>query len=209
MKKLYCLFTVLACAVAAMAQTPEEILSRMETEMDKHEQEGLVMTVDTKIPILGTMSIKTYALGDKLRMESEMMGVRIVTWTDGETEWTYESKSNKIEIKYADASTTEDSGDAEMFNGIADGYDVTIAKETADAWHLLCKKSRANQDKDAPKRMDLVVAKGTYLPISLKAKVSGVTMTIRDLSFGVTVDQVTFDINKYPEATVEDKRESL
>jgi outer membrane lipoprotein-sorting protein len=93
-----------------------------------------------------------------------------------------------------------------MFSGITDGYDVTLKKETADAWYFLCKKSKTNTDKDDPKSIDLVVAKGTYYPVSLKAKLSGVTMTLRDVSFGVTEQQVTFNPKDYPTATIVDKR---
>ena len=54
--------------------------------------------------------------------------------------------------------------------------------------------------------MNLVVAKGTFYPVSLSAKMSGITMTMRDLSYGVTEAQVTFNPADYPDATIEDKR---
>ena len=205
LKKLFSIICFLGMAGVLVAQTPKEILSRMDTEMDKHEKEGIIMTVDAKVPILGTMTTKTYTLGDKTRMEANMMGVEIITWTDGETAWSYNSKKNEVEItKQKESSESE--GDAEMFNGINDGYDVTIAKETAKTWELLCKKSKSNKDKDAPKKMELVVAKGTYMPVSLKTKVSGIGITMRNISFGVTEKQVTFNANEYPGATIVDKR---
>ena len=205
MKHLVTFLSAIAFAVAALAQTPEEIVSRMEAEMDKHENDGIIMTVDVKIPILGTMTTKTYSLGDKLRVEGKMMGVDIVTWSDGVTEWTYDSKTNTIEITKEKAKDSSE-GDAEMFQGLTDGYDVSISKETADAWHILCKKTKANTDKDAPKTVNLVIAKSNYYPLSLSAKVSGVTMTMRDIAFGVTEKQVTFDPREYPTAKIEDKR---
>ncbi|MBR5019119.1 MAG: hypothetical protein IKX53_05730 [Bacteroidales bacterium] len=205
MKHFVTVLSAIAFAVAALAQTPEEIVSRMEAEMDKHENDGIIMTVDVKIPILGTMTTKTYALGDKLRVEGKMMGVDIVTWSDGVTEWSYNSKTNTIEITQEKTKESSD-GDAEMFQGLTDGYDVSISKETAEAWHILCKKSKANTDKDAPKTVNLVVAKSNYYPLSLSAKVSGVTMTMRDIAFGVTEKQVTFDPKDYPNAKIVDKR---
>ena len=205
MKHLVTFLSAIAFAVAALAQTPEEIVSRMEAEMDKHDNDGIIMTVDVKIPILGTMTTKTYSLGDKLRVEGKMMGVDIVTWSDGVTEWTYDSKTNTIEITKEKAKDSSE-GDAEMFQGLTDGYDVSISKETADAWHILCKKTKANTDKDAPKTVNLVIAKSNYYPLSLSAKVSGVTMTMRDIAFGVTEKQVTFDPREYPTAKIEDKR---
>ena len=54
--------------------------------------------------------------------------------------------------------------------------------------------------------MDLVVAKGTYWPVSLSTSVTAATMTMRDLSFGVTEKQVTFDEKDYPGVKIVDKR---
>lgn len=205
LKKLFSVLCFLGIAGGMVAQTPQEILSRMDAEMDKHDKEGIIMTVDAKAPILGTMTTKTYTLGDKARVEANIMGVDIITWTDGRTSWTYNSKKNEVEISKQKGSS-ESEGDAEMFNGINDGYDVTIAKETAKTWELLCKKSKSNKDKDAPKKMELVVAKGTYMPVSLKTKISGIGITMRNISFGVTEKQVTFNANEYPGATIIDKR---
>lgn len=205
LKKLFSVLCFLGMAGVLVAQTPKEILSRMDAEMDKHDKEGIIMTVDAKAPILGTMTTKTYTLGDKARVEANMMGVDVITWTDGKTSWTYNSKKNEVEISKQEGSS-ESEGDAEMFNGITQGYDVTIDKETAKTWELLCKKSKSNKDKDAPKKMELVVAKGTYMPVSLKTKISGIGITMRNISFGVTEKQVTFNANEYPGATIIDKR---
>ena len=205
LKKLFSIICFLGVAGILVAQTPQEIISRMDAEMDKHDKEGLIMTVDAKIPILGTMTTKTYTLGNKARVEANMMGVDVITWTDGNTSWTYNSKKNEVEIS-KQGESPESEGDAEMFNGITDGYDVTIDKETATTWIILCKKSKSNKDKDAPKKMELVVAKGTYMPVSLKTKISGIGITMRNISFGVTEKQVTFNANDYPGATIVDKR---
>jgi outer membrane lipoprotein-sorting protein len=172
MKKLFSLVAFIVFAAVAVAQTPQEIISRMEAELDKHEKNGVVTDIDIKVPILGTMTSKTYSLGDKARLEAETYGVTIVTWTDNKTSWTYNSKKNEVEIKNFDGNESEPEGDIEMFSGITDDYDVTIGNETNSEWHLLCKKSKSN--KDAPKKMDLVIAKKTYMPVSLRTKVSGV-----------------------------------
>lgn len=205
MKKVFCFLTCLALSVAAMAQTAEEILAKMDEIFSKHEHDGLAMTVQTKIPIIGTLTMKAYTLGDKTRVETQMMGASVITWDDGVTEWTYNSKDDEIEIDNAKPSSGED-GDADMFKGVAEGYDVSIKKETAEAWYIQCKKSKTNTNKDDPKNMELVVAKGTYYPLSLSAKVSGVSLTMKDLSFDVTEEQVTFDPKKYASAKVVDKR---
>ncbi len=205
MKRFLSLFFAVAATVAAFAQTPKEIVSRMEQEMDKHENEGMAMTLDVKLPIIGTTSTKTWTLGDKMRLEVTLMGVTAVTWDDGVTQWTYTGKSDEIEIKDAPERKPEDDN-AAMFDGITGGYDVSVKKETDKAWYLACKKVRSNKDKNAPKNMELVVGKGTYSPLSLTAKVSGMTVTMRDISYGVTEKQVTFNPDDYPGARIVDKR---
>ncbi|MBP3257133.1 MAG: hypothetical protein J6M23_03895 [Bacteroidales bacterium] len=205
MKKILTVLTALLMGVAALAQPPEEILSRMEEEMNKHENEGLVMTVDLKMPILGTQSTRTWILGNKIRTELSVRGEKAITWSDGTTDWTYISKNRQVTIETSSGKSS-DSGDTEMFSGIAEGYDVSIKKETANAWYILCKKSKSNKEKDDPKTMDVVVAKGTYYPVSLSAKASGITMTMKEISFGVTEKQVTFNPADFPDATIVDKR---
>ena len=207
MKRFIIALCALAAAFTSFAQPPEEIVSRMEKIMEGHDNDGLIMTVDLKIPIIGTMTTRTWTLGDKDRIEAEMMGVKLITWSDGKTDWTYDSKKNVVEIKHADEkSSSNESGDASMFDGIVEGYDISIKKEDAKAWYLLCKKSKSNKDKDAPKSMDLVVEKGTFYPVSLTTKVEGMTLVMRDLAFGVTEKDVTFNIADYPGATIDDKR---
>ena len=206
MKRFFAIFAALAVAISASAQTAEEILTRMEQIFDKHGTDSLCMIMDMKIPILGTMTTRAWTLGNKTRIDAKVMGKQMITWSDGTTEWTYNEAKNELEIADDKGKTSEDSGDAEMFTGVADGYDVSIKKETADSWTIQCKKSKSNTNKDDPKSMEVVVAKGTYYPISLSAKMSGVKVTMREISFDVTEEQVTFYPEKYSGAKVIDKR---
>ena len=93
-----------------------------------------------------------------------------------------------------------------MFNGITDGYDVSISRETADAWYIKCRKSRTNTDKDDPKKMDLVVSKVNYYPLSLSTEATLATVTLRILGYGVTDEQVTFNPADFPGARIIDER---
>ena len=208
MKKLIAIISFIALATTAMAQTAEEIVSRMEAEMSKHnESEGFAMTMDIKMIIIGTMSSRSYVLGDKMRIEATRDGKDFVTWSDGKTEWSYDSEKNEIEITNAKPKEkTNTDGDTKLFKDITDGYDIKINKETATEWHIRCKRSRSNPDKDAPKRMDLVVAKETYWPVSLSTSVTAASVTMRDISFGVTEEQVTFNPKEFPQATIVDNR---
>ena len=209
MKKLFAtLFAIVAFVAVAIAQTPQEIVSRMETEMGKLEKQGVVMMADAKIPIFGTMTTKTYTLGNKSRSEGAMLGVEIVTWSDGETIWEYNVNENQVQIENARFNTKSDSnGDLGLFSGLTEGYDVSIDKETATEWNLLCKKSKSNTDKDAPQKIELVIAKDTYVPVTLITKVEGIKITMYDITFGVTEEEVTFNADNYPGVTVVDKRQ--
>ncbi len=208
MKKIIAIISFIALATSAMAQTAEEIITRMDAEMSKHnESEGFAMTMDMKIIFIGTISSRSYILGDKMRIEANRDGKDFITWSDGKTEWSYDSEKNEIEITNAKPKEkSKAESDTKMFTGITDGYDVKIDKETPTEWHIRCKRSKSNPDKDAPKKMDLVVAKGTYWPVSLSTSVTAATVTMRDLSFGVTEKQVTFDEKDYPGVKIVDKR---
>lgn len=208
MKKLFAtLIAIVAFVAVAIARTPQEIVSQMEAEMSKHEKEGVFMMADAKI-ILGTVTTKTYSLGKKTRSEATMLGVEVITWTDGETVWTYNEKNNEVQIENSNLKTNSESdGDIGMFSGITEGYDVSIDKETNSQWHLLCKKAKNNTEKDAPKKMDLVIAKGTYMPVSLSTEVEGIRITMYNISFGVAEEEVTFNPANYPGVKIIDKRE--
>lgn len=209
MKRILSLAAMLLCSMAALAQSPEEIIARMDEAMSAHEKDGMIMTLEMKMPIIGTMSTTSYIKGDKMRMEMEPMGKKVISWSDGVTSWTYNVESNEIEItkkKATEESSSSGKDEADMLSGITEGYDVSLQKETSEAWYIICKKSKSNKEKDDPKRMDLVVLKKNYYPKSLSAKMSGVTVTIRDVDYGVTEEQVTFNPADYPDAKIVDKR---
>ena len=208
MKRILTFICALVLTTAAFAQTPEEIVVEMGKAMEKYEvTDGFAMVMEMKIPILGTFASAVKSWGDKMRMEMDVKGEQVITYIDGDTEWDYNVKEKVIKIKKRDVTKkTKEEENMKMFQSATEGYDVSISKETDKAWFLRCKKNRSNTNKDDPKNMDLVVAKGTYMPISLSAKASGITITMRDLDFNVTEKDVTFNQADYPGAKIIDKR---
>ena len=209
MKKFLALITGLAIGFAAFAQSAEEILARMEKVMEPSSKaDAIAMTMEMKIPILGTMGTRVYTYGDKSKMVIEAAGKEGITWMDHKSRvsWNYLKEKNTVTIENMKPDEKSESDDAEMFKGVAEGYDVSIRKETDKCWYIACKKSRTNPNKDDPKNMEIVVAKGTYMPVSLSAKTSGITMTMKDIDLNVTEADVTFDPSAYPGVTIEDKR---
>ena len=209
MKKiLYILVTLVLSSVSVFAQTPEEIIAQMDQVMEKHEtKDGFAMVMEMKIPILGSFASAVKSWGDKMRMEMDVKGEQMITYIDGDTEWDYNVKEKVIKIKKRDVTKkSKEEENMKMFQSATEGYDVSISKETDKAWFLRCKKNRSNTNKDDPKNMDLVIAKGTYMPISLSDMVSGITITMRDLDFNVTEKDVTFNQADYPGVKVVDER---
>jgi len=208
MKRILTFICALVLTTAAFAQTPEEIVVEMGKAMEKHEvTDGFAMVMEMKIPILGTFASAVKSWGDKMRMEMDVKGEQVITYIDGDTEWDYNVKEKVIKIKKRDVTKkSKEEENMKMFQSATDGYDVSISKETDKAWYLRCKKSRSNMNKDDPKNMDLVIAKGTYMPLSLSAKVSGITITMRDLDFNVTEKDVTFNQADYPGVKIVDER---
>lgn len=80
------------------------------------------MIVDSKLPLLGRNVSKTYSLGDKVRMETKMMGVEFITWSDNQFTWTYIIDLNQVEITHVKEDAEEITDDTKLFIGFADGF---------------------------------------------------------------------------------------
>ena len=208
MKRFFiCIAALLASAAISFAQTPEEIIERMDSEMKKADEMGLAITMDIAIPIIGKTSAAMKVRGEKSRTEMSVKDIKETLWMDKTTMWTYSSANNEVVIdnRKEDSKSSQEEN-MEMFTGITEGYDVKLEKETADTWQFRCDKSKSNTNKDDPKKMELVVSKKTYLPISHSCSIKGVTVTLRDFAPGVTEEEVTFDPSKYADAKIIDKR---
>ena len=199
---------MLFAGTTLLAQTTEEILGRMSTEMERGNTEGFSIDLNMKIPIVGTVTSHNMILGDKMKFVITSDDKSSIMWSDATTTWSYDEKTGEITIENKKPTTDEKKDDDNMnaFNNITDGYDLTLKKETSDAWYIVCKKSKSNKDKDDPKKMELTVSKATYLPISLRTKQSLITISIENYTLGVSEESVTFNPAEYPNATIIDKR---
>ena len=207
-KTIISLFAALLAAAPLWAQTTEEILARMDKEVDRFEKEGVNMVMDIKLPILGTYSTDMHLLGDLYKAVLHINGNNSdITWSDGITNWDYDSSENELTITPANpAEATKSQSNIKMLDGVTEGYDVQLKKETAQAWEFVCTKSKTNTKKDDPKKMNLVISKTTYLPISVSVSEKGVKITMRDFAIGVKEEDIRFDPSKYQNAKIVDKR---
>jgi hypothetical protein len=207
MKKFFLIVAALAAfASLGYAQTADEIVERMDKELKKGESVGTAVTFDIHIPIIGQVSSRIRTLGNRSRADIDAKGEKGIIWVVKDTSWSYSPKDNEIVIELGKKDNGSSQQGNEMLSGITEGYNVSIVKETADSWQLRCDKAKGNKDKDDPAKMDLVVAKKTWLPVSLKAKYKGVTVTLRDFSLGVSRKEVTFNPSDYKGVRIIDKR---
>lgn len=207
MKKFFLIVVAMAAfASLGYAQTADEIVERMDKELKKGESVGTAVTFDIHIPIIGQVSSRIRTLGNRSRADIDAKGEKGIIWVVKDTSWSYSPKDNEIVIELGKKDNGSSQQGNEMLSGITEGYNVSIVKETADSWQLRCDKAKGNKDKDDPAKMDLVVAKKTWLPVSLKAKYKGVTVTLRDFSLGVSRKEITFNPSDYKGVRIIDKR---
>lgn len=208
-KTIITLFAVLMAATTIWAQTPEEIIAKMDQEVARFEKEGVNVIMDIRIPLLGTYSTEMHILGNLYKAILNVKDKTVITWSDSITTWDYDSSENQLTISPAKKTEdTEAKSNMKMLDGVTEGYDVKLKKETDQAWEFVCTKSKTNTKKDDPKKMNLIVSKTTYLPISVSVSEKGVKITMRDFAIGVTEESVRFDSSKYQNAKIVDKRET-
>jgi outer membrane lipoprotein-sorting protein len=99
MKRFLTLLLSVLCASFALAQTPAEILAKMDQEVSLHEAEGVSMVFEFKVPIVGTISSQIWTKGEKARMEFKAASEQMVTWMDETTQWTYNSSNGEVTIE--------------------------------------------------------------------------------------------------------------
>lgn len=209
MKKILSLLAALACATAVLAQTPQQIIDRMNEKMNSLEPTGIALELEVRVPVIGTITSRVWSLGGKQKTISTIGKKKQVEWIDGRTEWFYDPKDNIVsiterEVKDTDAGTTDNH--LGLFEDLTQGYDFSIKEESAEVWVITCTKSKSNEDKEAPKKMELVVRKSDYHPTSLDTRMSGIRLSLRDFRFGLTDKDVTFNPAECPGATIKDHR---
>ena len=190
------------------AQTPEEVVERMNAEIRKGDSLGMSFDFMMSIPILGEFRSTNYTLGDKLKIELLAKDKKVTSWNDGITEWEYDTEKNEVKITNAKPRENKaNSGDTNLITGVSEGYDLSFDRKTNDkVWYIVCKKNKSNKDKDDPRRIDLAVSKADYSTIYMKTKVKGIGISMENFHIGVTEKDVTFNPADYPNAKIVDER---
>ena len=211
MKRLLCFAIAFLSATVTFAQTGLEIVNRMNQRLSDRKSEGICMSADVKIPVMGTVTTRTYAYGNKRRMEVESSKINTITFIDDTLQWTYVKGSSEVVLTNLNIGKRSDTPgtDTGMFDDIPDAYDITIKSQNAVKWELQCKRKKNIDDDDYPKHLTLEVRKDTYEPISMNTKVMGISMTMHHFIFGIPESKVTFNPDDFPGVTVSDQRNKL
>ena len=211
MKRLLCFAIAFLSATVTFAQTGLEIVTRMNQRMSDRQSEGMCMSADVKIPVMGTVTTKTYAYGNKRRMDVESSKINTITFIDDTLQWTYVKGSTEVVLTNLNIGKRSDNPgtDTGMFDDIPDAYDITIKSQNAVKWELQCKRKKNIDDDDYPKHLTLEVRKETFEPISMNFKVMGISMSMHHIIFGIPESKVTFNPDDFPGITVSDQRNKL
>ena len=87
MKRILCFAIAFVCVTLTFAQTGLEIVNNMNRMMSDRKSEGLCVTIDVKIPIVGTVVTRTYSNGSKTRLEIESSKINLITFMEDSTQW--------------------------------------------------------------------------------------------------------------------------
>lgn len=210
MKRILCFAIAFVCVTLTFAQTGLEIVNNMNRMMSDRKPEGLCVTIDVKIPIVGTVVTRTYSNGSKTRLEIESSKINLITFMEDSTQWSYNAENNVViitNLKIGGSPSETQGMDVSMFDDITEGYDISVKSQNAVKWELVCKKKRSNKDDDAPKTINLEVRKGTFEPINMSTRMMGINCTMHHFIFGVTENKVTFNPDDFPGVNIVDQRE--
>ena len=172
------------------AQEPQEVVSRMEQLLDSRKAEGMVMEITMSVPVVGSTTMKVSTLGEKSKTEVRVNEREVTSWSDKKTVWSYEAKADELVIRDGAAGTD---GKTAFLQSLTDTHSFQLKGSTAEAWCIECKRLKSVKDKDIPRQLTLWVDRKTYMPLSVKTSLSGVKMTIENISFGCSEEEVTFD----------------
>ena len=210
MKRILCFAIAFLSATMTFAQTGAEIVNRMNERINARRSEGISVIAEVKIPIVGTVSTKTSALGDRRRVDVRMKERDVITFSQQDTTWIYTVQDNSVLITtdtiMSKVNSSNPEGNIDMFGDIVEVYNITIKSQNLVKWELVCKRKKGNKDDDYPKNITLEVRKDTYELISMTTKMMGISMVMRDLKFGLTQKDVTFNQANYPGVKVTDQR---
>jgi len=209
MKKIFCLVAasmLAASSFIAGAQTPKEIVSRMDNVVKDLVKKGFAMDLEIEYssmvkdgPIMKKEGpSRICILGNKVHITPYSNEANHEIWIDGEKIMIYSGMSNELHII---KDTTYLMNYKMLFHSlIADNYD--IESETDQAWNLKSTSTVYYESTPIVTTSRVTIDKKTYYPVSVSTCGSSNQTTFSNISFGVSEDEVTFNPEDYPEVVV-------
>ena len=223
MKKSFFTVLSLVCSMTVFSQTANEIVSQMEEYVNTHQQDGISFAIDKELMYVDSYSTSNnqvtvkrsnlssgsiFIHDNKMRVDSDN-GTEYIDF-DINRKW-FVSSINK-EVQFDIANHGDNSRMNDYYNGlhiIRPAYRFTIKNETDDTWTIYGKRKMFTRFNWVEKEILLTVRKDTYQPVSvtlydvMDGKPFDVTevTTKKEISFGVTDNQVTFNAADHSIAT--------
>lgn len=235
MKKIACIALSLVWGVAAFSQSAKQIVSQMQEYVNAHESEGVSFTEEVGLLYVHGYRT-SYSSGEKngiaiisnvetakdmretnlekskvavLDKKSRIESAKQTEFIDNDIYKKWTIMTDNKEINHDFVNTADLHSISYYFKGldyIAPAYRYKIAEETDDTWTITGKRKLITKYLGSEKRIELVVRKDTYQPVSvtfynvIDGKPFDVTEITRkkDIQFGVTEQQVTFNPEDYP-----------
>ena len=189
-----------------------EIMRKCENVMSNPAGLEMTMTIEARMVVKLSGITATVAMKNeksKATMVMKVLGREVITEEgfDGTQEWNYKHidlKKKGKEVKDTltiKKSAKKSESDYDIDFGIDKDYKTATVKLSGRYYELTFKDP---VKKDDPKKVVIKIDKDKYYFREMKAKQSGVsmTMTVTKIKFGVSDDIFKFDPAKYPNAVI-------
>lgn len=199
MKHLYLLtLCVILCALPVQAQlTARQVLDKTMAVLDKDKG----YSADMQIKAVGfKFQVSVAVRGEQAFFRTEDGEM----YASGSTSYAYDKKKNTVTISNRKKDEKMQMDVSSTFNT---GYNVIMEK--AEGGYLLrFKKLKGNKTKNAPSSAEMLVNAQNFHPKTVRVKMGIIssTITYSNIKTGIPVQQVTYSLQRYPGATVVDKR---
>jgi len=203
----FILLMVVCYPLCAQQKEARNILDRTASEFSK--AGGVEAIFDVKVTendrTVGRAQGKILVKGDKFFLETD----EAITWFDGETQWTYLTGSEEVNISNPTEEELASINPYALLTMYKKGFDLKTNK-TTDKPYLEVALAAQNKKSDIP-NIILRIDKKTYEPILVNAQLQDGTwneITITKYRTGLKHPDslFVFDESKYPDAEIIDLR---
>lgn len=201
-RKIFIMAWLMFLAMALHAQNParaKQILDKTSSIVGRRGGASANFSIQggNYEPVSGTIAVK----GRKFYAQTP----KGATWFNGETQWTYLSKSGEVNVSNPDQSTQARMNPYQFITLYKQGYALEVSESSGN--YLVTMK--ATTTKSNIREIQVIIDKASYLPEQVKMLQKGKWTTIRISNFKVKnlSDRLfNFPAKDYPKAEIIDLR---